>query len=117
MSSEAGQATVELGASLWLVILAALAAWQLALAGWAAVGAANAARTAARAYSRTGDSVSARADGHQSLQGEGLDSKSSITIAGETTHVTVRIPLLFPGFAWPVRPMQFTAKADMPSTG
>ena len=110
----AGQASVEFAASIWLVILAALAAWQLALAGWSAVGAANAARTAARAYSRTGNQGSAASDGHQSLSGDGLDTGSTISFAGGTAKVVVRIPIVIPGIPSPVR---ITDTADMPSTG
>lgn len=111
---QAGQASVELAGSLWLVLLAALTAWQLALAGWTAVGAANAARTAARAYSRTGDSASAVTDGHQSLSGYALDTGSEVGLNAGTATVRARIPLLLPGFA---SPLHVTATADMPYTG
>ena len=57
-AGEEGQVAIEFLGTIFLVLLAGLLAWQLALAGWSAVGAANAARTAARAYSRTGDAGS-----------------------------------------------------------
>ncbi len=112
--SSAGQATVEFAGAIWLVIFAALAAWQLALAGWSAVGAANAARTTARAYSRVADQASAVNDGQQSLQGDGLAAGSSISLANGTATVIVKIPIVFPGISSPI-PIKETAA--MPSTG
>jgi Flp pilus assembly protein TadG len=114
LRSQSGQATVEFAGAIWMVLLAGLAAWQLALAGWSAVGAANAARTAARAYSRVGDEVQAAKDAHQSLQGDGLAAGSNVTISGGTATVVVKIPLVFPGIASPI---PITETADMPYTG
>lgn len=112
--SSAGQATIEFAGSMWLLLLAAVAAWQLALAGWSAVGAANAARTTARAYSRTSDHGSAVTDGHNSLQNDGLDSASSVDVVNGTATVVVRVPLVFPGIPSPI---PITETADLPPTG
>lgn len=114
MRSQTGQATIEFAGTIGMVLVAALAAWQLALAGWSAVGAANAARTAARAYSRTSDDSAAVADGKQSLRGDGLGPGSSVRINGQTATVIVKIPIVFPGIASPI---PITETADMPSTG
>jgi hypothetical protein len=97
------------------VLLAALLAWQLALTGWSAVGAANAARTAARAYSRTGDAGSARADAQKSLDGDGLGAGSSVNVTDGKASVVVKVPLVFPGLASPVTLPPATA--SMPHTG
>lgn len=113
--SQGGQATVEFAGSIGMVLLAALVAWQLALAGWSAVGAANAARTAAREYSRTADWAQSRLDGEHSLQGDGLGAGASVTRNGQTATVIVKIPLVFPGIASPLPPI--TETADMPPTG
>ena len=99
------------------LLLAALVAWQLALAGWSAVGAANAARTAARSYSRTGDAASAQADGQQALKDDFLGSGSSVHVSGTTdarADVVVSIPIIVPGITSPIR---IPASADMPKTG
>ncbi|MFZ0039833.1 MAG: TadE/TadG family type IV pilus assembly protein [Solirubrobacteraceae bacterium] len=114
LGSAVGQASVEFGASIGLVIIAALAAWQLALAGWTAVSAENAARTAARAYSRSGDQGSAATDAHESLQGDGLDTGAKISFDGGTAKVVVKIPIVVPGIPSPVH---ISDTADMPSTG
>ena len=107
-----------------LLLFAALVAWQLALAGWSAVAAANAARTAARAYSRTGDLVSAENDGKDSLSGDGLLTGSSVKVtpggigpggqAGAHADVVVSIPIIVPGIASPIT---IPATADIPRTG
>jgi hypothetical protein len=115
LRSASGQATVEFAGTIWLVGLAALAAWQLALAGWSAVGAANAARTAAREYSRVSNATQAQQDATQSLQGDGLGAGSSVTVnANGITTVIVKVPLVFPGIPSPIK---ITESADMPSTG
>jgi len=59
---QAGQASVELVALLPLVVLAALAAWQLAIAGHTAWAGASAARAAARAHAVGADARTAATD-------------------------------------------------------
>lgn len=115
LAAEQGQVAVEFLGTIFLVLIAALLAWQLALAGWSAVGAANAARTAARAYSRTGDAGAAQKDGQDSLNGDGLGAGSSVTVAGGKASVVVKVPLVFPGLASPVTLP--AATASMPHTG
>lgn len=113
---EHGQVLVEFAGSIWLVLLAALAAWELALIGWTAVAGANAARTTARAYSRVGDQVQAVQDGKASLQGDGLaGAGASVTVTGETATVIVRVPIVLPWIQSPLPPIVQTA--DIPRTG
>jgi hypothetical protein len=119
-----GQVALEMLSTTTLLLLAALAAWQLALAGWSAVGAANAARTAARAYSRNGDKGGAEQLGKKTLDENGLGTGSSVNIssgalgpggqAGAHAAVVVKIPLIFPGLASPI---PISATADIPRTG
>ena len=117
LRSERGQVAIEILGTTGLLLLAALVAWQLALAGWSAVGAANAARTAARSYSRTGDAASAQADGQKALKDDFLSSGSSVHISGTTdarADVVVSVPIIVPGLSPPIR---IPASADMPKTG
>jgi hypothetical protein len=114
LRSQSGQATVEFAGAIWLVVLVALAAWQLALAGWSAVGAANAARTAAREYSRVPNQAQAVSDAYASLASDGLHAGSNVSISGGTATVVVKIPFVFPGIPSPI---PITETADMPSTG
>jgi len=117
LRSERGQVAIEMLGTTGLLVLAALVAWQLALAGWSAVGAANAARTAARAYSRTGDIASATALGKQSLQNDFLDTGSSVVVSGQSdarADVVVSVPIIIPGVASPIK---IPVSADMPKTG
>jgi hypothetical protein len=99
----------------FLVLIAAMVAWELALVGWSAVGAANAARTAARAFSRTGDTASAEADGRAALQDDWLGAGSSVTVNGGKATVVVSVPLVIPGLTSPLRLP--AATASMPHTG
>jgi hypothetical protein len=115
LAAEQGQVAIEFLGTIFLVVLAGLLAWQLALAGWSAVGAANAARTAARAYSRTGDAQSAENDGKTSLVNDGLGAGSSVSVSGEKATVVVKVPLVFPGLASPITLPPATA--TMPHTG
>lgn len=108
-----GQATIEFaGMALWLVI-AALFAWQLGLVAWSFVSANNAARTAARLFSRTGDTQQAADDAKKSLSGV-LSSGASVGFQGNTAEVQVKIPLVLPGL-----PSGLVAHGDaeMPHTG
>jgi hypothetical protein len=117
LRSERGQVAIEMLGTTGLLLLAALAAWQLALVGWSAVGAANAARTAARSYSKTGDASSAQADGKQALKDDFLSSGSSVNVSGTTearADVVVRVPIVVPGVDSPIT---IPASADMPKTG
>jgi hypothetical protein len=117
MRSERGQVAIEMLGTTGLLIFAALVAWQLALAGWSAVGAANAARTAARAYSRTGDETNAKALGEQALRNDFLGTGSSVTLSGGSdarADVEVSVPIIVPGI---VSPIKIPASADMPRTG
>ena len=110
---QAGQATIEFaGMTLWLAI-AALFAWQLGLAAWSFVSATNAARTAARLYSRVGDQSQAVDDARKSLSGV-LSSDAKVWFDGDTAHVRVKIPLLLPGLH---SGLEAKGDAEMPHTG
>lgn len=112
-NGEAGQATIEFaGMTVWLLI-AAVFAWQLGLVAWSFVSATNAARTAARLYSRTGDTQQAEQDAKKSLSGV-LSSGASVSFTGDTAEVQVKIPLLIPG----INPgLVAHGDAAMPHTG
>jgi pilus assembly protein CpaE len=110
---EAGQATIEFAGMTFWILLAALFVWQAALVGWSFVSATNAARTAARLYSRTGDQSQAIQDAKKSLSGS-LSSNANIYFNGDRAEVSVPIPLFVPG----LNP-GLTAHGDalMPHTG
>lgn len=114
---ERGQVAIEFAGTAWLLVVAGLIAWQLALAGWTAVSASNAARTAARAYSKVGDTASAETDGRQSLQGDGFTSDTaSVTVSGQTATAVAKLPILVPGLKWLEWPISLTESATMPPT-
>ena len=106
----------------WLLLLAGLVAWELALVGWSAVGAASAARTAARDYSRTGDAAGATTLGHTALRNDYLDTNSTVAVSDKSVnglsaadaHVVVRVPMIVPGWDSPIT---IPASADIPKTG
>lgn len=107
---------IEFAGTAWLLILAGLIAWELALIGWSAVSASNAARTAARVYSKSGNAAGAEADGRQSLAGNGFKpDTSSVSVAGETANVTVNIPILIPELI--TSPLPIHESATLPGTG
>lgn len=115
LRSESGQAIVEMGGTLVWLLLAALCAWQLALAGWTAVSAANTARTVARLYSREQDYGHAHDEGINSLSSDGLGTGANVSYdsSTETWSVTARIPIVFPGIAG----LPIKETASMPNTG
>jgi hypothetical protein len=98
--SEAGQASVEAVATVPLVLLAALLAWQLVLAGHTLWMCANAARAAARAE-LVGKSPAraARSALPRSLE-RGLQVERR---GGGRVRVAARVPILLPAWNSPVR--------------
>ena len=116
LRGERGQASIEFTGTIWLLVLAGLIAWQLALVGWTAVSGSNAARTAARAYSKSGDAGDAEADGEQSLSGDGFTGKvSDVRVSGETANVYVDVPILVPSVF--SSPITLHMHSTMPTTG
>jgi Flp pilus assembly protein TadG len=103
LRSQSGQSTVEFGATIAWLLIAALCAWQLALAGWTAVSAANTARTVARLFSREQNESHAKQEGYS----------SNVSYDGNTWTVTAKIPIVFPGIAG----IPITQTAKMPTTG
>jgi Flp pilus assembly protein TadG len=92
---ESGQATVEFAAMTFWLLVAAVFALQAGLVAWSFVSATNAARTAARLYSRTGDTQQASDDARKSLSGI-LSTGAQVDFNGDTAEVRVKIPLFFP---------------------
>jgi pilus assembly protein CpaE len=110
---EAGQATVEFAGMTFWILVAAIFVWQAGLVAWSFVSATNAARTAARLYSRTGDTNQAIDDARKSLSGL-LSKGAHIYFNGDTAEVDVKIPLFLPG----LQPgMAAHGDAEMPHTG
>lgn len=97
---EAGQASVEAVATVPLLLLAALVAWQLVLAGHTLWLCANAARAAARAE-LVGESPSraARSALPRSLE-RGLEVERR---DGGGVRVATRVPIVLPAWSSPVR--------------
>jgi hypothetical protein len=113
LRSQSGQSLVEMSGTLAWLLIAALFAWQLALAGWTAVSAANTARTVARLYSREQNEPHARQEALSSLSSDGLGAGSSVNFDGKTWSVTAKIPIVFPGIAG----LPITQTAAIPTTG
>jgi hypothetical protein len=113
LRSNSGQSIIELGGTLTWLLLAALCAWQLALAGWTAVSAASTARTVARLYSREQDLGHAHQEGLDSLRSDGLGAGASVDLQGGKWVVTAKIPIVFPGIAG----LPITQTAAIPNTG
>lgn len=113
LRSESGQSTVEFGATIAWLLIAALCAWQLALVGWTAVSAANTARTVARLFSREQNQAHATAEGLRSLGSDGLGAGASVSYDGAKWIVTAKIPIVVPGLAG----IPITQTAKMPATG
>ena len=94
ISEERGQASTELVGMLWWMLLCALIVWQLLLAAWSVDQAANAARTASRVEARGGDAEKAA---RYAVSG-GLRKGLKVKMTGEKAEVSVRIPIVVPGF-------------------
>jgi hypothetical protein len=107
--AERAQASAELIAAVPLVLLAALAVGQLAVAGWALVTAGEAARAGARAAEVGGD---ARAAAREAVP-EPLEPEEVRTDAGEV-RVRVAAPALVPGL--PAIPVSAATALD-PAAG
>ena len=111
--SESGQATIEFTSMTFWLVLAAVFAWQLGLVGWSFISATNAARTAARLYSRTGDKQQAEDDAKKSLSGF-LSKDADAHFDGDRAVVNVPIPLFFPNVN---SGLVAKGDAEMPHTG
>ena len=99
LTSQRGQASVELVAAIPALIIVALIVWQLALAGQAAWLAANAARVGARAASVGQDATGAvRSSLPDSLE-HGLEVRRT---SDDGVDVGVRIPILVHAWESPV---------------
>jgi hypothetical protein len=98
--SQRGQASIELVAVVPVVLLAALVAWQLALAGHTLWLAAGAARTAARADVVGRSPVAAARSALPKSLEHGLEVKR---LEGGAVRVSVAIPMIVESWHAPVR--------------
>ena len=105
MRSERGQASAELVAVLPLLVIAVVAAAQLAAAGWALWSAGNAARAGARAAHVGGDAERSALDALPAPLRE-----RAVVEEGDSVEVRVRAPGLVPGI--PSLPVTASAGLD-----
>jgi hypothetical protein len=98
--TETGQASVEAVASVPLVLLAGLVAWQLVLAGHTLWVCANAARAAARAEAVGASAASAARSALPRPLERGLSVERRDSGA---VRVEVRVPILLPAWQSPLR--------------
>ena len=109
---DAGQASVELLATVPAVLIVGLLVWQLALAGHAAWACANAARVAARAGAVGRDARAAARSALPRHLRHGLRVHESS--GGGAVRVRVRVALLLPGRPGP---LSVSAAADLGGGG
>jgi hypothetical protein len=109
-ADDRGSPSVELVGVLPLLIVAALAAWQLALVAFVATQAENAARAASRAQVVDGNGYEAGIDALPAYLRDGATAE----IVGTKSTVRVAIPLVMPG----MRSDSFavTRTAELPDT-
>ena len=112
LRSESGQAAVELMGMLWLLLLVALAIWQLLLSAWVAEQAQNAARTATRVEGRGGDAEKAARFAVSSSLRNGME----VDVEPEHVTVSVRIPILIPGLVIHDHHLTAVRDAYLPAT-
>jgi TadE-like protein len=93
LRDESGQASIEFAGSVFLIVLLALAMWQGLIVMWTFNQASNAARTAARVETRSGDTRKAARNALPKV----LRKKLKVDIDGEQVAVGVRIPIFVPG--------------------
>lgn len=120
MRSQSGQSTVELAGTIVWVLLAGLFALQLALVGWSAVSAGNAARTAARLISRGVTQADARDSAVKGLADRGLVGNVQFPTdpgGADRAAAHVKIPAVFPGVTLVLPNLGLTEYAEMPPTG
>ncbi len=104
-----GSIAVELMGILPLLLLAALAAWQILLAGFVATSAQNAARTASRVEGLGGDGERA---GLESLS-PWLRDGATADLEDTRATVTILVPVIVPGFTTDA--FRITRTAELPS--
>jgi hypothetical protein len=86
--NQSGSSAMELLGIFPLMLMAALAGWQILLAAACVTSAENAARAASRASSES--------TGWNALP-SWMHEGSSVNLSGETATVVVRVPIVFPG--------------------
>ena len=110
LRSQRGSASVELLGFLPLLLVAALAAWQILLATYAVTSASNAARTASRVQGTTEQRTDAARDSLPAALRHGL----KVTVNGERSKVRVQIPIIVPGLT--AGALRVTREAELPAT-
>jgi hypothetical protein len=105
-----GSASLETIGMLPYLLLAALFAWQVLVAGYIAVNAENAARNGSRVEGRGGDGDAAALDSLAPF----LRDNASATVAGEEATVTVKIPIVLPQIT--SKNFTITRTATLPAT-
>jgi hypothetical protein len=106
--SDRGSASIEIVGILPLLLLGALFVWQMLLVSYTLNSAENAARTASRAASLDGDGETAALN---SLS-DWLRDDAEAVVDGTIAHVTIKVPLLFPGLT--ASDLTITRSAEMP---
>lgn len=105
-----GSASIELIGMLPYLLLAALFAWQVLLSAFTAVNVENAARNGSRVAGRGGDGRRAAVDSLAPFLRSGAD----VSLDGETTTVTARLPIVFPALT--NDDLTITRDARLPAT-
>jgi hypothetical protein len=107
---QSGSASLETIGMLPYLLLAALFAWQVLVAGYIAVNAENAARNGSRVEGRGGDGDAAALDSLAPF----LRDNASTTVVGEEATVTVKIPIVLPQIT--SKNFTITRTATLPAT-
>jgi hypothetical protein len=107
---EGGSASVELAGLMPILVLAALAGWQVLLFGFTATAAENAARTASRAESKGDDGEAAAKESVSSF----LRGGTTATLEGTKATVKIEVPILFPPLS--NEGLTVSGDAEMPDT-
>jgi Flp pilus assembly pilin Flp len=108
---EHGATSVELVGLMPVLILAALAGWQVLLFGFTATAAENAARTGSRAESRGKDGQEAARESVSRF----LQDGTKATIDGTKATVRIEVPIIFPLLS--SEDLTVSGSAEMPDTG
>ena len=93
LRDESGQASIEFAGSVLMVVLIALAIWQVLIVTWTFNQTSNAARTAARVETRGGDTKKAARNALPKV----LRKDAQVHIEGEKVSVSVPIRIFVPG--------------------
>jgi hypothetical protein len=104
-----GSTSVELMGILPILLLGALAAWQILLVAMTVTSAENAARTASRAHATQGNAEGA---GIRAMP-QWLRDGARVQMSGDKATVVVEVPIIFPGLR--AGEMTVSRSAELPS--